>query len=225
MKNIVLERIKQIGMYGILHYGETQRFEDDKYANKENIYQFRISSIRVYIGENNSILGVQAFYKDLKGKEYPGAEGRDKTVKELDIKKLDIAPNDFLCNLNIWVGDDDIRKLRFGTKKGKELVVGTDDGEDRIISVINDNKDHIILSISGGFRKTLELLSCKYVPIIVYLGPTMGYFELKKKLKNEAFKKKIEQKFDKLSFSDKVLFRACCLADNVFNEIIKFCLN
>jgi hypothetical protein len=224
MKNKVVERIKQIGVYGILHYGETQRFDDDKYALKENIYQYRISSIRVYTGENNSILGVQAFYKDLKGKEYPGAEGRDKTIKELDIKKLEIPPNDFLCNLNIWVGDDDIRKLKFGTKKGKELIVGTDDGEDRIISCINNNKDHIILSISGGYRKTLELLSCKYVPINEYLGPTMGYFELKKKLKNEDFKKKIEKKLDKLSFSDQVLFRTCCLPDNSFNEIIKFCL-
>ena len=192
MKNKVVERIKQIGVYGILHYGETQRFDDDKYALKENIYQYRISSIRVYVGENNSILGVQAFYKDLKGKEFPGAEGRDKTIKELDIKKLEIPPNDFLCNLNIWVGDDDIRKLKFGTKKGKELLVGTDDGEDRIISVINNNKEHIILSLSGGYRKTLELLSSKYVPINEYLGPTMGYFELKKKLKNEDFKKKLK---------------------------------
>ena len=169
MKNKVVERIKQIGVYGILHYGETQRFDDDKYALKENIYQYRISSIRVYTGENNSILGVQAFYKDLKGKEYPGAEGRDKTIKELDIKKLEIPPNDFLCNLNIWVGDDDIRKLKFGTKKGKELIVGTDDGEDRIISCINNNKDHIILSISGGYRKTLELLSCKYKDFIFFM--------------------------------------------------------
>ena len=173
IKARVVEKIKQIGVYGILHYGETQRFEDDKYANKENIYQYRISSVKVFLGESNTIIGVQAFYKDLKGQEYAGSEGRDKTVKELDIKTLDIPANDFLCNLNIWVGDDDIRKIKFGTKKGKTLICGNDDGEDRIISVINSNKDNIILSISGGYRKTLELLSCKYVPINIYLGPTL----------------------------------------------------
>ena len=51
------------------------------------------------------------------------------------------------------MGDDDIRKLKLGTKKGKELIVGLDDGEDRIISSINSNKDNIILSLSGGYRK------------------------------------------------------------------------
>ena len=122
------------------------------------------------------------------------------------------------------MGDDDIRKLKLGTKKGKELIVGLDDGEDRIISSINSNKDNIILSLSGGYRKTLELVSCKYVPLTDYLGPTLGYFELKKKLKHEDFKKKVLEKLDQLSESDKVLFRACCLPDNAFNEIIKYCL-
>lgn len=224
MKERVVSKIKQIGVYGILHYGETQRFDDDQFATKDNLYQFRISKIKIFVGENNSLLGIQTFYKNLKGQEIAGAEGRDKNIKELDIKILEIPANDFLCNLNVWVGDDDIRKLKFGTKKGKELIVGTEDGEDRIISAINNNKENIILSLSGGYRKTLELISCKYVPITEYLGPTIGYFELKKKLKHDNFKKKILEKLDQLSESDKVLFRACCLPDNVFNEIIKFCL-
>ena len=225
MKRRVYERIKQTGTYGILHLGETTFFDDDKYSNQENILKYRISTIKVFMGENNSILGVQAFYKDLQDKEYPGAEGRDKAIKELDIKKLDIPPNDFLCNLNIWVGDDDIRKLKFGTKKGKELVVGNEDGEERFISCVNDNKHHIILSISGGYRSTLELMRFKYIPINEYLGQITGYFELKIKLKNEEFKKKTEQIIDKLPDSDKVLFRVCCLSnDDCFYEIIKFCL-
>ena len=224
MKERVVSKIKQIGVYGILHYGETQRFDDDKFATKDNLYQYRISKIKIFLGENNCLLGFQTFYKNLKGQEIAGSEGRDKNIKELDIKTLEIPANDFLCNLNVWVGDDDIRKLKLGTKKGKELIVGLDDGEDRIISSINSNKDNIILSLSGGYRKTLELVSCKYVPLTDYLGPTLGYFELKKKLKHEDFKKKVLEKLDQLSESDKVLFRACCLPDNAFNEIIKYCL-
>ena len=82
----------------------------------------------------------------------------------------------------------------------------------------------IILSLFGGYRKSLELLSCKYVPINEYLGPTMGYFELKKMLKHEDFKKKIMESLDNLKESDKILFKTCCLPDNAFNEIIKYCL-
>ena len=224
MKDRVVEKIKSIGVYGVLHYNETQRFYDDQFATKENLYQYRISEIKVFLGEKDLILGVQTIFKNLKGEEIPGVEGRDKSVKELDIKTLKIPPNDFLCNLNIWVGDDYITKLKFGTKKGKELIVGTEDGEDKIISVINDNKDNIILSLFGGYRKSLELLSCKYVPINEYLGPTMGYFELKKKLKHEDFKKKTMEGLVQLKESDKVLFKTCCLPDNAFNEIIKYCL-
>ena len=224
MKERVADKIKSIGVYGVMHYGETQRFYDDNFSTKENLYQYRISKIKVFLGEKDLILGLQTFYKNLKGEEVAGAMGKDKDVKELDIKTLEIAPNDFLCNLNIWTGDDYITKLKFGTKKGKELIVGTEGGDDKIISVINNNKDHIILSLFGGYRKSLELLSCKYVPIIDYLGPTMGYFELKRKLKHEDFKKKTTEKLGQLSESDRVLFKACCLPDNAFNEIIKYCL-
>jgi hypothetical protein len=224
MKEKAVEKIRGIGVYGVFHFNETKRFDDDQYATKDNLYQYRIAKIKVFIGEKNLILGVQAFYKNLKGEEIAGAEGRDKSVKELDIKTLEIPPNDYLCNLNIFVGDDYITKLKFVTKKGRELEVGTEDGEDRIVSQINSNKENIILCLSGGYRKSLELISCKYLPINQYLGPTLGYFELKRKLRHEDFRQKTREKLNLYSDSDKVLFRACCLPDNAFNEIIKYCL-
>ena len=224
MKDKIFEEIKGIGTYGILHYNETKRFYDEKYAEKQNIYQYRMSKIKVFLNENGNILGLQAFYKNLNGEEEAGAEGRDNTIKEYDIKILEIPANDFLCNIHIFVGTDYITKLKFVTKKGKELEVGTDDGEDRTCSQLNGDKDKIVLCLSGGYRDKLELISCKYIPIKKYLGPTSGFFELKKKLKNSDFKKTVESKLSELDNSSQVLFRACCLPDNVFNEIIKFCL-
>ena len=224
MKDKIIEEIKGIGVYGVLHYNETKRFYDEKYAEKENIYQYRMSKIKVYLNESGNILGLQAFYKNLNGEEEAGAEGRDNTIKEYDIQTLEIPANDFLCNIHIFVGTDYITKLKFVTKKGKELEVGTNDGEDRTCSILNENKDKIVLCLSGGYRDKLELISCKYIPIKKYLGPTSGFFELKKKLKNSDFKKTVESKLSELDNSSQVLFRACCLPDNVFNEIIKFCL-
>ena len=69
-----------------------------------------------------------------------------------------------------------------------------------------------------------QVISFKYLPITVFIGPTMGYFELKKKLKLENFKQIILAKYDSLSETDKVLFKICYLLDNSFNEVIKFCL-
>lgn len=224
MKDRVVEKIKSIGVYGVLHYEKTKRFYDDKFSTKENLYKYRISKIKVFLGEKDAILGLQTFFKDIKGEEVAGEEGRDKSIQEIDVKILEIPPNDFLCNMHIFVGEDYITKLKFVTKKGRELEVGEEGGEDRIVSVINQDKDKIILSLFGGYDKRLELISCKYVAILEYLGPTMGYFELKKKLKHEDFKKKTTENLGKLSESDKVLFKTCCLPDNVFNEIIKYCL-
>ena len=224
MKDKIFEEIKGIGTYGILHYNETKRFYDEKYAEKQNIYQYRMSKIKVFLNENGNILGLQAFYKNLNGEEEAGAEGRDNTIKEYDIKILEIPANDFLCNIHIFVGTDYITKLKFVTKKGKELEVGTDDGEDRTCSQLNGDKDKIVLCLSGGYRDKLELISCKYIPFNKYLGPTRGFFELRIKLKKDEFKKSIESKLSELDNPSQVLFRACCLPDNVFNEIIKFCL-
>ena len=224
MKDRVVEKIKSIGVYGVLHYEKTKRFYDDKFSTKENLYKYRISKIKVFLGEKDAILGLQTFFKDIKGEEVAGEEGRDKSIQEIDVKILEIPPNDFLCNMHIFVGEDYITKLKFVTKKGRELEVGEEGGEDRIVSVINQDKDKIILSLFGGYDKRLELISCKYVAILEYLGPTMGYFELKKKLKHEDFKKKTTENLGKLSESDKVVFKTCCLPDNVFNEIIKYCL-
>ena len=221
----IIKEIKIIGSYGIFHFNETKRFNDDKYIKKENIYQYRMSKIKVFLNENGNILGLQAFYKNLKGEEEAGAEGRENTIKEKEIKTLEIPSNDFLCNIHIFVGADYITKLKFVTKKGKELEVGTDDGEERIIMPLNENKDKIILCLSGGYRDKLELISCKYIPFNIYFGPARVYFELRMKLKNKDFKKIVESKISELDIPSQVLFRACCLDNSdVFNGIIKYCI-
>ena len=197
MKDYVFDKIRTLGFYGVMHYGEEHRFNDDIFNTKDNLYKYRISKIQIFLGEKDLIYGLQTFFKNSKGEEIAGARGFDINIinlKKLIIKTLEIKPNDFLCKLNVWVGDDYITKLRFCTKKGKELIVGNDDGEDKIISVLNDNKDHIILSLFGAYRNYLDIISCKYMPLIDYLEPLQGYIELKKKLKYEDFKRKTLEK-------------------------------
>ena len=221
----IIDEIKGIGTYGVLHYHGTKRFYDEKYIEEQNIFQYRMSKIKVFLNENGNILGLQAFYKNLKGEEEAGAEGRDSTIKEYDIKTLEIPANDFLCNIHIFVGIDYITKLKFVTKKGKELEVGTDDGEDRTCSILNQDKDKIILCLSGGYGKKLELISYKYIPFNKYLWKTRVYFELKMKLKHKDFKKMIESKISELDIPEQVLFRVCCLDNSdIFNGIIKYCI-
>ena len=60
--------------------------------------------------------------------------------------------------MNIYKTDEEgIKRLKFATKKGKELEVG-EGGDDSKISYLNENESNIILSISGGYNKQLSLL-------------------------------------------------------------------
>ena len=222
MKDEIFKEIGRIGIFGVIDYYETKRFDDKNFASKENIYQYRISKIKVYLNKNGNILGLQAFYNNLNGEEVAGNEGRDNSIKEYATKTLEIPSNDFLCNMHIFGGDDYITKLKFVTKKGKELVVGTDEGKYKPVEILNKNKDKVILYLYGGYNDKLQAISCKYLPCNKYLRPTLGFFELRKKLKNKNFKTNIENKLSELDNLNQFIYKICCLPIHVFNKIIKF---
>ena len=227
MKKKILDDIKNIAFFGTVYPDEIKRFDDSHYFNEENLFHYRLSKIKAFIGEKNGkelILGLQTFYTDLNGKEIANAEARDKAEKELDIKVLEIAPNDYICHFYIRAGDDRITQLKFVTRKGKEFIIGSDEGEDKVVEYINDNNDFIVLYFFGGYRKCLEAISAGYIPLKSYLGNTAGYFQLKRKMKEESFRKAVEAKLKDLSNSDVVLYRVCLLPDPCFNSIIRFCL-
>ena len=76
-------------------------FNDSEYFTKDNLFKYRLSKIKFFIGEKNGkelILGLQAFYINRIGEEISNNEARDKTIKELYIKTLQIPPNDYICN-------------------------------------------------------------------------------------------------------------------------------
>ena len=221
MKDEIFKEIKGIGVFGVIHHNETKRFDDKNFISKENIYQYRISKINAFLNKNGNILGLQAFYKNLNGEEVAGAEGRDNTKKEYTIKTLEIPSDDFLCNIHIFVGDDYIAKLKFMTKKGKELEAGIEGGK-YVPVVFLKNKDKVILYLSGGYIEKLECISCKCLPYNKYLRPILGFFELRKKLKINKFKENIKNKLSELDNPSQALFRVCCLPVHIFNKIIKY---
>ena len=89
---------------------------------------------------------------------------------------------------------------------------------------INDG-NNIILGFMGGYRNCLELISCTYINFDDYYRNVYGYIELKQKLKNEEFRKKIFDELENHNESDIMLFKTCCLSDELFIEIIKYCID
>ncbi len=222
MKESIAEKIKATPLIGIINFNQTKRFYDDNFSTKENMFQFSLSKILIFIGEKNKILGIRSFYKNLKKEEKEGQIGYNDALKVINIIKFEIPSNDHLCCLYIFTSDKGIEQLKFLTKKGKELTVG-EGGQNIIKNYIND-KENIILSISGGYSDQLDILRFRYIKMSDYFGHTLGYFELRIKIKNEKFKNNINSKIDTYKDSDKILIRACLLPVACFNEIIKFCM-
>ena len=165
MKESIAEKIKATPLIGIINFNQTKRFYDDNFSTKENMFQFSLSKILIFIGEKNKILGIRSFYKNFKKEEKEGQIGYNDALKVINIIKFEIPSNDHLCCLYIFTSDKGIEQLKFLTKKGKELTVG-EGGQNIIKNYIND-KENIILSISGGYSDQLDIL--KLVIILVIL--------------------------------------------------------
>ena len=223
MKERIIEKIKYIPPYGIISSKESKRFNNNNFIQKDKLYKCRLSKIIIFKGENNSILGIKSFYSNTQKEEISGEEGYDNSKNLLEKIIFEIPANDYLCNINIWIGDEYITKIKFGTNKGKEIIVG-EGGEDKKISCLNNNKENIILVINGGYKEQLKFLNCKYININDYFGNVNGYFELKMKLKDEQFRKIINSKKEMFKDNDKILLSACLLPDSCFNIVMSFCV-
>ena len=223
-KQKIYDKIKDIPQYGVLNYNQTKRFNDNKFFTAENLFTYSLSRIRFFLSEDNKIIyGIQAFYKKSGDKEEPGELGKDPSILDYNVINFDIPPNDYLCKMRVFTGDEYITKLIFSTKKGKSIEVGEDGGEDKKISYINNNTDKIILCLSGGYDKRLQLISCKYCSISDYFLSSRGFFELKILLKREDYKNNINKKFESLDKIDQTVLKICSLPDALFNSIIKYC--
>ena len=223
MKERIIDKIKYIPSYGIILSKDSKRFNDNKYIQKDSLYKYRLSKIIIFKGENNSILGIQSFFANSKNEEIAGEEGYDKSMNVLKKIVFEIRPNDYLCNMNIWIGEDNIKQIKFGTKKGEEITVEAG-GENKKISCLNKDRENMILVLNGGYKEKLLFLNCRYININEYFGNVNGYFELKMKLKDDNFKKIINSRYKIFNDEEKTLLSACLLPDSCFNIVMSFCV-
>ena len=228
MKESLLENIRYTAFLGII-YPEAKRFDYLDFFHKgENSLNYRLCKIKFFLGEKNGkeiILGLQSFYQNRINSEVKAYEEiRDKKVEVLDTRVLEIPPNDYICNYFLKAEHDvGVTQIKLVTKQKRIILVGNEEGEEKIIDYLNDNNNHIVLGFLGCYRKSLEAFGASYIRVEDYYQLTIGYFELKRKIRDKKFKKNIiEFKYNDLSEKDKVLFKVCCLKDDLFHSIIKY---
>lgn len=224
MKEKIIEEIEMTSLFGTISL-EHKWFDDMNFYSKENIFKYRLSKISFFIEDKNGkekILGLETLFTDKNGKEISNEKAKDKDVKESYIKTLEITPNDYICNFFIKMEEGIITQIKLITKKWRELIVGSDEGEDKIIGILNDNKDNMILGFSGSYTKCLGSICALYISFEAYYGYKKGFFELKLKLKDKFYKADVYCKLNQLNEIDKAIFRVCSLEDELFYSIIKY---
>ena len=224
MSNYLIKKIKKTLFYGTVKEGETRRFDEINYFNNENFYEYRLSKIKIFLGNKDGrelLLGIQTFYTNTKGKEFANEENRDSFTKVSEIKEFEIPKNDYITNFYLRTEDSKINQIKLITKKGKEFIAGSSFGIERI-ERMNEDKNNRVLYFYGGYRKNLEALGVGYIPVRFYASKILGYLFLRKKLKIKKFYDEIISNYDKLEYDNKVLFKVVCLPDTCFQKIINY---
>ena len=70
MKAKIAEDIKCTAYFGYVYPDEIKRFDDKDLCNKDNLFQNRLSKIKVFVGDKNGkqlILGLQTIYMNVNG--------------------------------------------------------------------------------------------------------------------------------------------------------------
>lgn len=190
----------------------------------ENPFYYRPTSVRIYMSAQDGskvLKGTQFFYKNIKtGEEFtPGKHG---DVSGEDFEEIKLKNNEYFNKFSVSWGDTKVYQVIFETNKGRNFEIGEKKGT--IMAFDPDGENTKIIGCYGNFTKTLNSLGVDYINLIAYYKKiTLGYFELKKLVKNKE-KWKNKQKDLKLDNDEKNLVRICELPDAVFNSILKYCI-
>ena len=110
-------------------------------------------------------------------------------MEVFDTRILEIPPNDYICNFFLKTGGERITQIKFRIKRKRIIVVGSEEGEEKIIDNLNNNTNFIDLGFMGCYRKWLEGIDASYISLNDYYILIRGYFELKRKMQDKNFKK------------------------------------
>ena len=156
--------INETEVYGCLNEDSTF-FDDYKFCEKENIFKYKLSKIKFFLGNKDGkeiIMGFQTFFTDKNGKEYSNIEEKDKNGKEIKVKSLEIPSNDFIYKFFIRTDNEKISQISLFTIKGKKVIVGDEKGSLKI-NMINYDAN-IVLGFYGYYKKYLEAIGFLYIP-------------------------------------------------------------
>ena len=212
-------------------FGKGQEgFWDDYETFSNQILKNKITKVKIYFNRKNEeeeydIVGIGFTYENLFTGEIKEIEHKG-TEEISGMKQLEIKTGDYLKQFHINFKDDfeRISQIGFTTIKNKEIKVGIKDGLDKYIK--QNTQDKVFIGSYGYISKKLDGFGCLFVSRTEYLKAHLFWFFMMRRLinKDEAFRKKWEEKYKQLDIVYQFIWKAMLLPDTAFAKIIKYCI-
>ena len=219
--------IENTSNFGLLKEN-TQFFDEDKYLGKY-LLNYKLHKISCLYEKNVGICGLHIYYTErMTSKEVKTIDiGKNNANGNIEEQEIILDSNEMINKITIWLCEQ-FRGFEVTTNKNKKQRFGwCEEGKEcqKIdLNEFHENNNYLV-GFFGSFHKIEGILNMGFYYInkkSFYLFSYKGLFALRIKLKNEKFKEKIFENFDKLKFSDIALLKACDLPDNQFFGIIKY---
>lgn len=180
---------------------------------------------------NNKIVGVQFFYKN----RTDGSVQKlidiqpPRTLNNIIEQDFELSTFELVINFTTWMKDVKLIGFEIETSKGrtKKFGYGNTEEEKRIVPDL-ENRDRAVVGF-GFYSDDKEgitgidglFLSKKEYSIILY----SGFLHLRHRMKDESYRKRIEEKVKNMPKKLQILYRTCNLPANSFFEIMKYSLS
>ena len=149
--------IKYSGNYGGITY-ESKFWDDFEDYGEKKLLNSKIIKVRIYSGkfyDKDAIFGIGFTYKDLtNGKEIVvDHKGSDDFI---DVQDFVIKQDEYLTDFHIRYKPEAeyISQLGYTTNKGKLILIGSEEGEDKNIPL--NGGENTIIGTFGCFNKRLD---------------------------------------------------------------------
>ena len=142
-----------------------------------------------------------------------------------EMRELKIKSGEFLTGTKLALNQEinGISQIAFLTNKDNQISSSEDD---RMLNILVNDKKNIIVGTYGYTNNGLASFGCNYISFKDFLNFCLFKFLMLKHIvnKDKKFKKKWDENYENLSIEFKFLWKAVNMPDNIYANIVRFCI-
>lgn len=226
-KNLIEKKLvnyEATSNYGLIT--EKSLLLDDLLVFNEFLICYRLHRIRCWQNKQLGLIGIQLFYKDRVTNEEIISLNKSKNT-ESTLVEFNLDSLEYITGLTIYKTDL-LNGFSIITNKKRQKLFGYDIGEKIIPEAFEEEGKNVILGFFFTFEPNFVISSvgCYYLNRIFFsMILYSGVLYLRIKLKDEKFRKEIENKINTIDKSFKALFKMCLLPNILFYGVLKYSLS